>query len=143
MDMNITLVTPPETYFGGKPKILLWGDDDMNWKNEIVAYANANFETLACTFYYDQDGKNYEWVVQHSSLVDEIFIYITDKFLYNNSIEHLILGNLLTKQNIWVASTINSINIYGKLIEHLNKKIIDDNPIRLFSKLINNNYLKR
>ena len=143
MDMKITLVTPPETFIGGKPKILLWGDSDMGWKNEIIAYANANFETLACTFYYDPDGKNYEWLSQHISLVDEIFIYITESFLYNNSIEHLILGNLLTREHTWVSSTIENINIYGKLIEHLNKRIIDDNPIRLFSKLINNNYLKR
>lgn len=136
---KITLVTPPDLYLGGTPKIFLYGTG-TKWKKQVITYANANLEKFPISFYYvDEENKEKnltQWTYQNMDLCDIILVYLSNEFLDSDNLtKHLILGHFLNQEKTWIVIEDLS-NDYIKVCEHLNSNLIDNDPIRQLSNCL-------
>jgi len=143
---KITLVTPPDLYLGGNPKIFLYGNGN-DWKNQIITYANANLERFPITFYYVDEGNTEEnliqWVYQNMDLCDINLVYLSNEFFDSENLaKHLILGHFVGQEKTWIVVD-DLISEYIQICEHLSPNLIDNDPVRQLSNCLQYKYINK
>lgn len=142
-EKTVNIVTPPDLFIEGKPKVLLIGEDD-SIKMKIVEYVHNQYPESNATFYFvDKQSLDYEaWLIAHINMVDYIVVIIDKAWTENlNSTNHLLLGSVIGKEKTVLVCKDRGESKYATICKHLCNNPILDSYVEAIDSIIKRSYV--